>query len=315
MFDSCSAGLRTAIVGAGAMGSVFGGAIAEQGGDVLLVDVAQEHVDAITARGLAIEERDGSTRVIAVRATTDPAAEPAADIVAVFVKGYHTSSALDLGAPLIGSDTVVVSLQNGWGNGDVIAERMPPERIVVGISYHSAAVLGPGRVAHTASGPVTVGPFSGDDLGRASMVAGVLRAAGFEVEITAEVREQIWKKLVLNAAALPVAALTALVAGGLAAQPAWDLVGTLASETIAVGRAIGISLDRETELEHIRHVLEAAGDTKASMLQDVEAGKRTEIETINGAVSRLGRAAGVETPLNDAMVCLIRAYEQAHPSR
>jgi 2-dehydropantoate 2-reductase len=303
--------LRIAIVGAGAMGSIYGAALFEGGCDVLLVDVSPTHVDAIRANGLVIR-REGDERTLDLPATTEPASEQVVDAAFVFVKGYDTESALDFAEPLIGPHTVLVSLQNGWGNGDVLARAAAEKRVVIGISYHSAAVLGPGHILHTNAGVTRVGPLAGHDLTHADAVADALHAGGFDCEVTTKIRQEVWKKLTLNTAALPPAALTALRAAELPEPPVRELVLGLASETLAVGRAMGFEVDEAAELEHVCELLVSAGSGKASMLQDVELGRQTEIDTINAAVVRLGEEYGVAVPLNRAMVALIRGYEQAH---
>src|SRR5262249_36729031 len=150
--------------------------------------------------------------------------------VLVFVKAQHTSSAAAGLAPMVGRETAVASLQNGWGNADVIAQFVPPGQLVIGVTYHSATVLDRGHVRHSGQGLTVVGPYQADDLRHAQRIADVLASAGMEVSVTTEVRTEIWRKLVLNAATLPTAALTTLRAGELGAPgPMLDLVDALAA--------------------------------------------------------------------------------------
>jgi 2-dehydropantoate 2-reductase len=232
--------------------------------------------------------------------------------VAVFVKCFQTEDAVRRAAPVIGPNTTVLSLQNGWGNGETISGLVPPEQLVLGVTYISGTVLGRGRIGWTGSGPTYVGDYSADGAPLAAPVAGALEQAGFAVTVADDVRQEIWKKLTLNAATLPTAALTGLTAGSLAGTESMSqLVDDVAREALTVARASGYDLDETATLERIHTVLSGAGDGKASMLQDVEAGRRTEVDVITGAVLRAGREHDVPTPVNQALYALITGLENA----
>jgi 2-dehydropantoate 2-reductase len=301
-----------AILGGGAMGGMFGAQLAEAGHRVLVVDVSSETVEAINRDGVVVETAQG-TRVARLAATPNPVGSPLADVIFVFVKAQHTASAMQLARPLIGVETIVVSLQNGWGNADLIAESVDPRQLVVGVTYHSATLARPGRVRHTAVGQTFVGPFRDrDDLANAQVIAAIMAGAAIETTATGSVKTEIWKKLVLNAATLPTAALTTLRAGELGEPgPILDLVDALATEAVAVAVAQGFDIDRDERLERIHETLARAGAGKPSMLQDAEARRKTEIERINGAVVQAGDATGVAVPLNRTMVTLIGGLERA----
>jgi 2-dehydropantoate 2-reductase len=301
--------MRIAVVGAGAMGSIFGAALARGGNDVVLVDVAEPLVEKINADGITIvrgEERT-TTRV---PATTAPAEAGTVDLAVFFVKCYHTASAAELARPLVGPDTVVASLQNGWGNGDVLAAAYPAEQVVVGVTYNSGLLVEPGVVMHPADQPTRVGSFTdGDDAG-AERLAEALHTSGLEATVVAPVRPEIWKKLILNAATLPTAALTGMNAGALVAHEQMrELVAQTAREATAVATSLGYPIDVEERVGAILALLEKAGPTRASMLQDFEAGRRTEIDVINGAVVHAGDEQGVAVPLNRAFVALVKGWE------
>src|SRR3954469_2173899 len=174
--------MKLAVVGAGAMGSIFGARFYQAGHETQLVDVVQPLVDAINADGVTVVRGDDET-VTRVPATTDPASVGAVDIVIFFTKCYHTASAAESARPLIGPDTVVASLQNGWGNGDVLAAAFRPEQLVVGVTYNSGLVLEPGRVLHPADQPTIVGPFTDDGGDGAERLAEALRAADLEARV------------------------------------------------------------------------------------------------------------------------------------
>jgi 2-dehydropantoate 2-reductase len=294
------------------MGSIFGARLAQGGHDAVFVDVAAPLVEKIDADGVAVVRGEEET-VTRVPATTDPASVGEVDAVVFFVKCYQTASAAESARPLVGPGTVVASLQNGWGNGDVLAAVYPPGQIVVGVTYNSGTVLGLGRVAHPGVGPTYVGPYAGESLEGAERLARALEDGGLEAHVTREIRPEIWKKLILNAATLPTAALTGMNAGSLTAHEVMrDLVTETGREAVAVARAQGLEIDERERIDYIHSLLAKAGPTKASMLQDFEAGRRTEVDVINGAVVRAADEAGVDVPLNRAFVALVKGWESMH---
>jgi 2-dehydropantoate 2-reductase len=306
--------LRIAVMGAGAMGGMFGATLADGGADVTLVDVSAQIVDRLRSDGVVIR-RGGGERVVRLGATTDPAELGEVDVVLFFVKCYHTESAALLAQPLVGSDTVVASLQNGWGNGDVLARHFDPARLVIGVTYHSGTNAGPGVVLHTntTDAPTLVGPYEGSDTANAEKLASAIMAGGLRAQATPNIRSEIWKKLVLNSSTLPTSALTRFTAGALGGdQPMTEVVNAIARETVAVGRAQGLDVDESERLEAIHTTLIGAGSGKASMLQDIENGRRTEIDVINAAVVRAAEGAGVDVPLNRVMLAMVKGYEAAN---
>ena len=301
--------MRVAVVGAGAMGSIFGARFASGGVDTVLVDVARPLVEKIEADGVSVV-RGEEEETVRVPATSDPGSIGVADVVVFFVKCYHTASAAEAARPLVGPDTVVASLQNGWGNGDVLASVYDPAQVVVGVTYNSGTVLSLGKVAHPGVGPTYMGPFAGESPAGAERLAKVLTKGGLEAHVTPEIRPEIWKKLILNAATLPTAALTGMNAGALTAHGGMrDLVSETAREAVAVARGLGYEIDEQERVDYIHALLERAGPAKASMLQDFEAGRQTEVDVINGAVVRAADEVGVAVPLNRAFVSLVKGWE------
>jgi 2-dehydropantoate 2-reductase len=291
------------------MGSIFGARFHQAGHDTVLVDVAQPLVDTINADGVTVVRGDDET-VTRVPATADPASVGPADIVVFFTKCYHTAAAAESARPLVGPDTVVASLQNGWGNGDVLASLYPAEQITVGVTYNSGLVQGPGRVVHPAEQPTLVGSFAENGSDGPARLAQALADAGLESSVVSPVRPEIWKKLILNAATLPAAALTGMHAGALTAcGETHALVTDVANEAVTVARALGYDIDPSERTGAIHALLEKAGPSKASMLQDFEAGRRTEIDVINGAVVKAADETGIDAPLNRALVQLVKGWE------
>ena len=304
--------MKIAILGgAGAMGGVFGGYLAQAGNDVALVDVWGEGVAAINAEGLRIEGKSGDVRTIPARATTDPAKVGPVDLVMVFVKCYHTESAVRAATPLLGPDTTVLTLQNGWGNAPRIAAIVGQERVLVGLTYHSATLLGPGRAQHAGQGMTFLGELDGSSSARLQQIAETFSAAGLDVTMTDDVLKQVWSKLALNVCTLPTSSLLRFFAGQLVEHDGTlSLMRELLREVVAVANAQGIALDEAERWEAITGLLKRATGAKASMLQDVERSRRTEIDVINGAIVAAGQRLGIATPYNSTMVWLIKSLEE-----
>jgi 2-dehydropantoate 2-reductase len=303
--------MRIAVLGGGgAMGGLFGGYLARAGEDVTLIDVSDAAVEAINRSGLSVEEKDGSHASIKVAASSDPAKVGPVDLIINFVKCYHTEAAIRSAAPMIGTGTAILSLQNGWGNADRIAAVAGRERVVVGLTYHSATLIAPGRVKHPGSGMTYMGELDGSSSERLAAAADAFRKAGLEVTTSPRILDEVWKKLALNVCTLPTAALLHFQAHELNQHEEMrDLMRGLLGEVVGVAKAQGIKLDEGERWTAITGLLEKAIGARASMLQDVEAGRRTEIEVINGAIVDGGRKSGIATPLNDAMVWMVKSLQ------
>src|SRR5437867_3263797 len=204
--------MRIGVIGAGAMGSVIGGLLAKSGNEVTLVEVWKQAIDAINGGGLRIEDKAGRVETIKVRATDQPASAGVMDLVLVFVKCYHTETAVRNALVIIGPNTIVLSLQNGWGNGPRIAKIVGEEKLLLGVCYHSATVAGPGHVLHGGKGMTFIGELNGKMSDRLARVARTFTDAGIEVTATPSVLKEIWSKLALNVCTLPASALLRLYA-------------------------------------------------------------------------------------------------------
>jgi 2-dehydropantoate 2-reductase len=309
--------MRIAVLGAGAMGSAIGALLAKAGNEVTLVDVWREAVEAINDRGLKVQNKAGDVLLHRVGAVTAPSQiKGTVDLVLVFVKCYHTAKAVHSALPLLGPNTTVLSLQNGWGNGPRIAEITGAQRVLLGVCYHSATVLGPGHVLHAGQGQTFVGELDGSDSPRLQQIVKVFNTAGIPIEASGQVLKEIWSKLALNAATLPTSASIRLTADHLLDTPEMQqLMQELLKEVVAVAQAQKIPLDFHGRWEAITALLrKLAPNTKGSMLQDVERGRRTEIDVINGAIVETGQRLGIPTPYNGAMVALIKALEGSFQS-
>jgi 2-dehydropantoate 2-reductase len=305
--------MRIAVLGAGAMGSVIGSLLARAGHDVTLVEVWREAVEAINRDGLKIQNKAGDVTLQKMSAVVSPAqVAGTVDLVLVFVKCYHTAAAVRSALPLLGPNSTVLSLQNGWGNGPCIAEIAGRERVLLGVCYHSATVLGPGHVLHAGQGKTFIGELDGSDSARLEQIVMAFNAAEIPVEASGQVVTEIWSKLALNAATLPTSASIRVTADRLLDAPEMQaLMQELLKEVVAVAHGQGIPLEFDERWEAISGLLKRlAPNTKGSMLQDVEKGRRTEIDVINGAIVEAGQRLGIPTPYNATLVALIKALER-----
>jgi 2-dehydropantoate 2-reductase len=210
----------------------------------------------------------------------------------------------------------VLTLQNGWGNAPRIAAITGEERVLVGLTYHSGTLLGPGHVKHPGQGITFIGELSGKITPRLEAIATVLKSAGFDVTVSQTILTEVWKKLCLNICTLPTSALLRFFAHELVAyEGVKNEMMALLREAIAVAQAQNINIDYDERWTAITSLLEKAIGGKASMLQDVEANRRTEIDVINGAIMDGGKKHNVPTPHNDAMVWLVRSLEAQYLSQ
>ncbi len=300
--------MKIAVIGAGAMGGVVGGLLAKGGNDVTLVDVWREAIDKINAQGLRIN--DETVRIRATDQVSDPV-----ELAIVFVKCYHTEAAIRGALAMIGPNTVVLSLQNGWGNGPRIAKIVGEEKLILGVCYHSATMAGPGHVLHVGKGMTFMGELNGKPTKRLGDVAAVFNRAGIEVTMTENVLKEIWSKLALNVCTLPTSALLRFYAPQLVQHDAMlELMRALLNEVVAVAHGQGIPFDFNERWEAITGLLKRCGpNAKSSMFQDVEKLRQTEIDVINGAIVESGQRLGIPTPYNSAMVWMVKSLEGTFP--
>lgn len=303
--------MKIAILGgAGATGAVIGAPLARYGLAVTLVDIHSAAIDAINAHGLQITTKTGDYDAIPVRATSDPTTVGTVDLVIVLVKCYQTVDAVRSALPMIGGQTVVLSLQNGWGNADAIAGVVNPAQVLAGVTYHSATTLAPGQIRHTGQGETLLGEPTGGVSARVQQIVDLFNSAGLPATASADIRTTIWEKLALNCAVLPTAALLRFQTHQLGEQEeARALMGALLQETVAVAQAQQIPLTFAERWDAILSLTKRAVGAKPSMLQDVEARRRTEIDVINGAVVAAGQRLKVATPHNQTVVWMMKALE------
>jgi 2-dehydropantoate 2-reductase len=300
--------MRICVVGCGAVGSLFAANLAQLDDvEVWAYDASQAHVDAINANGLRLSGAGEVTGQL--QATADASELPACDYGIVATKAMHTDAAIAATAHAF-ADGYVATVQNGLGNEEALARHV--ERVIRGTTFPAGKIVEPGHVQWDVKGDTTLGPY--DDrtpLEVVERLADACTRGGMPTHAVADARGPQWRKVIFNASTNPVGALTGLTHGRVCERPDLRaLVSGLVSEGKAVAAAQSIELDSDPE-ELIDHAAQkhVAYDHKASMLQDVEAKRQTEIDYLNGGIVRFGKEHGVPTPLQQAIWALVKGVE------
>ncbi len=302
--------MNIAVIGAGAMGSLFGALLAEAGERVTLLDIRRDHVDAVNAGGIDVETA-ASRRNVRVKATVDPDSVGAVDLSIVFVKSTQTAAAAQTAARLSGRSSPVLTLQNGMGNADALAETLNPSRVIAGTTSHGATFLGPGAIRHAGAGDTVIGPWSASGMADAQSVAGVFNRAGIVTRVVADVRSVMWAKLLINVGINAITALTGIKNGELLdLEQTRRLSREAVQEAMAVADTQGVVIDGDP-VAKVFQVTAATGANRSSMGQDVDNCRQTEIAAINGFIVRTARRAGVPVPVNRTLAALVET-RQAH---
>jgi len=301
--------MRIAVVGCGAMGSVYAARLALGGHDVLVTDTWGDHVAAINADGLHLVGPDGDHRA-SVRAFTSAPDEPV-DLVVLAVKASDARGAAAQARPLVGDATTVLTIQNGLGSADGVADELGRARLAVGIaSGFGASLRGPGQAHHNAMKALRFGSYDGLDPAAVEAVAEAWRAGGFDAAAVADIAAMQWEKLICNVAYSAPCALTGLTVGEVMDDPEVGPVSRAAAvEAWETARALGIRIDVPDAVEHVRAFGAQMPAAKPSALLDLEAGRVSEIGVINGAVPREAAKVGRTAPVNATLTALVRARE------
>jgi 2-dehydropantoate 2-reductase len=306
--------MRICVIGCGGIGSIFAACLARVDTlEVFACDVWNEHVKAINENGLRVVGEANFT--VEIEATTDPKKIPRCDYGIVAARGMDTRGAIARAAHLFDEKSAVCSIQNGVGNEEVLAEYVP--HVIRGTTFAAGSVTEPGRVTYEIAGDTWLGPFEPADtpIKKVEELAAVLTRAGLETMAVPDARGVQWTKLIFTSSIFPVEALTLLHHGATTSfRPTHELLDSLIEEGGAVARALGIELHHDPK-DAVRARAQAPGKHRASMMQDVLAGRATEIDFMNGAIVRCGEQAGVPTPLNRTLWALVKGleYSWTHP--
>lgn len=303
--------MKIAVIGAGALGTLFGGWLANAGEEVWLLHHRQAFVDEV-GETVTIEH-DGSSVQAPVHATTDATTVGQVDLVLVLVKAHQTREALQQHERILGPESVVLTLQNGLQSYDILRETVAPEQALGGITYQGAELTAPGSVIQTTGGRTV---FGGDNREAAALIASTFEAADLgPIEVVHDPRSIIWEKQLVSLAFKPISALTRLPVGDIVADELLlAIIEDVLAEAEAVAASRGISVDAESAYEEVIDIGEANPDHRSSMLQDVEANRKTELEAITGAIVEYGQTEGIAVPRHETLYALVRGLEYGYLS-
>jgi 2-dehydropantoate 2-reductase len=292
--------MKILIMGTGGVGGYYGGLLAEQGNDVTFI-ARGAHLKAIQQDGLRVKSVHGDFIVLPAQATDDPANVGPVDLILFCVKTYNTDDAAQAIRPAVGSQTIVISLQNGIDAAERIGNIIGTDHVLGGATWLSSAVEAPGVIRQISQfRRIVFGELSGGSSGRIQSIYEVLKNTGITVEISEDIQKVLWTKLVFITAVSSLGSLTRLPMGEYRSVPETRrLLSSIMQEVESLARAQGVSLDANVVQNWMDFIDNAAPNIKPSMQLDVEAGGRTEIESMIGVVGRKGRELGIPTPVSD----------------
>jgi 2-dehydropantoate 2-reductase len=304
---------KITVVGAGAMGGLFGGLLAEGGLDVTLVDAWPEHIAAIRQNGLRIVGIGGD-RAIKVKATTDASEVRTADVVLFQCKAFANETAAKSVKHLFGGATVAITFQNGLGNEQTLGAILGAQNVLGGLTAQAGLAEGPGVVRNFGDLPTYIGEMAGGLSERAVAIAKAFTAHGLPVSASAEIKRDKWKKLLGNVALGAISAVTDMRSVEIMRVPELqEIVFRAVDEAAAVAAQEGVALDVVEAREVLMKLVDTSGggtgNSKSSMREDIIRRRRTEIDTIHGAVARLARQHKVATPTIDTMVAMVKGLQ------
>jgi 2-dehydropantoate 2-reductase len=305
--------LNVAVLGAGAMGCLFGGLLAEKGLKVTLIDVWKEHIDAINKNGLKMDGFGGD-RFIKINATNDPKSISPVDVVIVMCKATALEQALTNAKNIVGDKTVLMSFQNGIGHETIMQNIVGVDKVLGGTTTQASNILGPGHIKNHASLPSWIGEYEGGLSDRVKDLAETFTAFGLETIASDNVKKRKWMKLFALTAVGPLSAIfdmhhTELYVTNKESKLARELGKQIILETRQVAQADGVEVSEDECLEMFLKIVDSNQTNKSSMAFDIKYKRKSEIDFINGSVSKIGKKHGVPTPLNDMLYKIIKVKE------
>ncbi len=301
--------MEIVIIGAGAMGGLFGALLAPWA-KVTLCTTNVEHAAIISRQGLTLTSMSGTIHRRAIKIIVEPDSDTiAADLVIICTKARATAAASRTALSVLAANGLVLTLQNGLGNLELIASVVGTSRAAAGITSQAATLVAPGHIRHAGDGPTRLAAAPGQS-SRVEAVAALFNRAGITTSVSDDVDSLLWSKLLINVGINGLAALLRVPNGTLAHVPECEqLMVRAVEEAVVVARVLGINLPYENQVDRVRQVCLQTAANRSSMLQDILRGKATEIDVINGAIVAKGEEAGVATPVNVLITQLIKALE------
>ena len=307
--------MKFAVLGAGAMGCLYGAQLKQSGQGVTLIDVNVPHMEAINERGLLVRRESGEESV-PISACRAEEYRGVADAVIVFTKSIYSAGALSSLAGAIGPETQLISFQNGLGHEKVMGAYADPDHIIIGTTNFPSDLVGNGEISTCGAGVTRMITVSGKTTPAVQALYEIFRTAGLNPELTADVFQAIWEKVAFNAALNTLTSATLLPQGYLGqTKEGMELAHTIVSEVISVAHAKGIRADGNHVHKNVDELLTTHFEHCPSMFQDVLKGRQTEVEFINGAVVHEAEALGMEVPVTKTLYYLVSIYQQTYPHR
>lgn len=301
--------MRIAVIGAGAMGSIYGGHLSLHN-EVYLVDTNQAVVDHLQANGLVLQE-NGADVTYHPQAVTSTEGLEQVDLIILFVKALFSRAALKGNQSLIGENTYVLTLQNGSGHEDILSEFVREDHIIIGTTEDNGAVLGLGHIRHGGEGKTNVGMLVEDKEGFLPKLKEAFDACGFQVRIHENIQQLIWDKLFTNVSLSAVTGILQVDMGYIAGNAhAWNMTKQLVHEAVEVATAMGLTFDEEAILEKVKKTSEGSPNGCTSIRADLRDGRKTEVDTISGSVVRAARKYHVPAPTHEFVVEMVHAIEE-----
>ena len=303
--------MKIAVVGAGAMGSVYAGLLADAGNEVWAVDVWREHVEAMNSRGLRVEGASGD-RTVQVKATSDAKKVGPCELVIIATKAGQVGTAARDIEPMVDGDTLILTIQNGLGAAERITQYRDPANILIGVAGgFGASMKGPGYVHHNGMELIRLGEMNGPVSDRLENVARIWRDAGFNVRTFDDINQLIWEKFICNVSFSGPCTVLRRPIGEVMSDPnAWQIALSCGLEAHAAGVAKGVNFSFDDPKAYIHNFGSKIPGARPSMLLDHLAGRKSEIDAINGMVPVVAREFGIPSPVNEVIVALVKALER-----
>ncbi len=300
--------MKIAVIGAGAMGSIYGGHLSQKH-EVYLVDTSPAIVEHIRKEGIKLQE-NGEENVYYPNAVTSSEGLPAMDLVLLFVKSLYSRDALVSGKNLIGEDTYLMTLQNGSGHEDILEEFAPEDHIIIGTTEDNGAVLGPGVIRRGGTGNTNVGMLTEDKHKFLPKLKEEFELCGFSVKIHSNIQQLIWNKLFTNVSLSAVTGILQVDMGYIAANDhAWNMTVTLIREAVAVAHGLGLEADADEIMEKVKKTSEMSPGGCTSIRADIQNGRKTEVDMISGSVVRAAKKCKIPVPAHELVVEMVHALE------
>jgi 2-dehydropantoate 2-reductase len=302
--------MRIVVLGTGALGCVFSARLADFA-EIWMLGTWVEGLAAVRRDGVIVQDPNGRVRTAKMFASSNPGSVPPADIALVLVKSYQTERAASWAAQTLKASGLAVTLQNGLDNGTKIAAAVGPDRAALGVTYVGATLVGPGRVRLVANLPTYV-EHRAPIAGHVTEFVALLREAGLEAHTAQDIQSRLWGKAIANAAINPLTALWRVPNGGVCrGEDRRRLMATLVEEAVKVALANGLELPFDDAFAYVEGVCHATAANRSSMLQDIERGRPTEIDSINGVIVAQGRRYGIPTPVTETVWLLVRGLHES----